>query len=263
MSQAERVRSQGKARQEKQSQLKKHQENMVKIKRSPNTVAIKYPEYREAFDFVDNLFPGSGVKDVTMYKVGPTLLARLGYGGAGGFYDRQTKVIIIASYQPKQRFNYPSRYNFNIKANITKDEVIAHELIHYCFVEEGGTSPSREMWEEFAYGWSLEYLRSKGHSDDFIIKYNFFPFLVDIMSNKALTWILGCNDITSKEYNAYSKFKQREFFKKYGLKWHKRRKEMAYKRGEEIIELYTRKAEEGTGCTKEITETSRFDLIDI
>ena len=42
----------------------------------------------EIHEYVDKLFPGSEVKDVTIYKVSPRYLERLGYGGAGGFYCR-------------------------------------------------------------------------------------------------------------------------------------------------------------------------------
>ena len=250
-------------REKSKKQIETHRKNMEKIRNSPGTKQIVYPEYKEAFDYVDNLFPGSNVKNVTLYKVGPKFLERLGYGGAGGFYDKDSKIIIIASYQPVNKNRCPARYNFSIKAKITKDEVIAHELCHYCFVEEGGSSPSRELWEEFAYGWTLEYLRNKSYSDNEIIKNNYFPFLVDIMSNKALKCILAENDISKEEYNSYSRYRKERFFKRYGMKWHKKRKEFAQQRGEELIKIYDKKIKEGTGCTKKITKTSRFDLIDI
>lgn len=263
-SKANRVVRAGKQRTQKGEEITKHFKAMDKIKASPNTVEIKYPEHKEAFEYVDNLFPGSEVKDVTIYKVSPIYLSKLGYGGAGGFYCRYSKIIVIASYSPKPKNRFiHSRYDFSVRAQITKDEVIAHELCHYCFVEEGGFSNSKEVNEEFAYGWSIGYLRSKGHSDDFIITKNFFPFLVEIMSKSAMKYVCDLDGVTQAQYNKFSDFKKREFGKKYGIRWHKKRKELAYKRGEELIELYDRKAQEGTHCTKEVTETDRFDLMDL
>lgn len=254
----------GEQREKKSKELSQHFKAMEKIKASPNTVQIKYPTYKEAFEYVDKLFPGSEVKDVTIYKVSPRYLERLGYGGAGGFYCRYSKVIVIAAWSPKPKRRYiQSRYDFSIRGEMTKDEVIAHELCHYCFVEEGGFSNSKEVNEEFAYGWSIGYLRSRGRTDDFIIKKNFFPFLIELVSPKAMKYALNLDGSTQEEYNRFSDFKKREFGKKYGIKWHSKRKELAYKLGEEIIELYDRKALEGTHCTKEITETDRFDLMDL
>ncbi len=263
ISKARQVSRSGKQREQKSEEFSKHQKSMAKIKASPNTQRINYPTYKEAYDYVDNLFPGSEVKKVGIYKVSPTFLTKLGYGGCGGFYCRYSKVIVISSWLPVNKNRYPSRYNFSIKAKITKDEVIAHELLHYCFVEEGGFSNSREINEEFAYGWSVGYLRSRGHSDDFIITKNFYPFLVEIMSKQALDYVLDLDGSTRAEYGRFSKFRQREFFKKYGIKWHNKRKELAYKYGEDLIGLYDRKALEGTHCTKEVTETDRFDLMDL
>lgn len=263
ISKANQVVRGGKQRKQKVTEFSKHEKSMAKIAASPNTKKICYPEYKEAYDYVNNLFPGSEVKKVNIYKVSPTYLTKLGYGGCGGFYCRYSKVIVISSWLPVNKNRYPSRYDFSIKAKITKDEVIAHELCHYCFVEEGGNSDSREINEEFAYGWSIGYLRSKGYSDDFIITKNFYPFLVEIMSKSALEYVLKLDDSTRGEYDRFSNFKKREFFRKYGIKWHKKRKELAYEYGEDLIALYDRKALEGTHCTKEITETDRFDLMDL
>ncbi len=252
-----------KNREKKKKQLEEHRKNMEVIKNSPVTDLIKYPEYKEAFDYVDNLFPGSNVKDINLYKTGAKLLEKLGYGGAGGFYDKETKVIVIASYQITYKNRYQHGYNFDIKAKITKDEVIAHELCHYCFTEEGGVSNSREIQEEFAYGWTLGYLREKGYTDDEIIKNNYFPFMVNEVSEKALKYILAINNIPKKEYNSYSEYKRRIFFKRYGKKWHEKRKELATKKAEELIELYSRKLIEGTNCTRKIVKYNRFDIMDI
>ena len=143
--------------------------------------------------------------------------------------------------------------------------MIAHELCHYAFVEDGRNyaAKRKELWEEFAYGWTLGYLRNKGYSDEDIIKNNYLPFLVEIMSEKTFSQILAQNDITRKQYNAYSKYKKEKFWRKYSLKYHERRKELAFERGWEIVNLYDKKMKEGPGSAKIKTKPNRFSFMDI
>ena len=54
---------------------------------------------------------------------------------------------------------------------MSKDEVIVHELLHYCHASIGSDTDIN-LSEEFAYGWSLGYLRAKGYSDEEIIENN-------------------------------------------------------------------------------------------
>lgn len=253
-----------KNRKKKKADLTKHSHNMEKIVSSITTVKICYPEYKEAFDYVDKLFPSSNVKDVVVYKVDPKTLEKMGYGGSGGFYDKMSKVVVIASYQLINKNVRRNKFDLNIKASITKDEVIAHELCHYCFVEEGGSSPSTNLWEEFAYGWTIGYFRNKGYSDEQIIKNYYLPFLVTSVSDKAFNYILAINSISEKQYNLFSKYKKNEFFKKNIKKYNDKRLELANEYGRNIIKLYSKKLEEGTFCFKEKEEKiNKFGLLDL
>ena len=87
-----------------------------------------------------------------------------GFGGAGGFYSKTYKVIIISGKQKQRKKTYADRYSVSAKLEI--DEVIVHELLHYCYFEEGKSNKSVGLNEEFAYGWSIGYLRKKGYTDD-------------------------------------------------------------------------------------------------
>lgn len=246
-------------RKEAQQQFELTQKNIEKIKR----IALKkvyYDDYKEAYDYVDALFPGADVKDVVVYKVAARNMAKMGYNGVEGFYDPVTKIVVLCG---AHRSSTPVNRAYHIEAKVSKDEVIVHELCHYCYVALGNRSVSSQMREEFAYGWSIGYLRKNGHSDERIIKYNFLPHLMNISYDEATRNILAQEKITAREYNAYSRFKQKEFKRKYGRRVFTRAKELAMEKGWRMIELYSKKLEEGTDYRGEEDNCDRFDLLDL
>jgi hypothetical protein len=235
------------------------QKNIEKVKNIA-LQKIKYPEYQEAFDYVDNLFPRAKIKDVMIYKVAYRDLVKMGYGGVEGFYDPVSKIVVVSGAHKKEpTFNKEC----SVVAKITRDEVIVHELCHYCYVFEGNRSTSVELKEEFAYGWSIGYLRGKGHSDEAIIKNNFLPFLINVSYTQATKNILAWAKITERKYNSFKNFERKEFNRRYGKKIFKRAKEIAMERGFKIINIYNKKLEEGTGFIDEAPNCNRFDLLDL
>lgn len=235
------------------------QKNIEKIKRIA-LKKIKYPEYKEAYDYVDNLFPAVHVKNVIIHKVMAEDLARMGYSGVEGFYEPVTKIIVLSGIHGSSNCG---DIEYRVEARVEKDEVIVHELCHYCYVAEGHRSISGEMIEEFAYGWSIGYLRQKGHSDDFIIRYNFLPYLMGIYNEKATTKILAQNGITTKQYNSFSNYRKKECNMTFGKKVFLLSKEMAMERGQQLIDLYSIKLEEGGYVESEDTnEYGRFGMLD-
>jgi hypothetical protein len=247
-------------REKSQKQFKQHVNNIEKIRK----VALKeihYPEFKEAYDYVDNLFPNVGVKDISIFKVEAKRLAKMGYGGAEGFYDSISKIVVICGAR-KEQIPYDKR--FYVSAKIQKDEVIVHELCHYCYFFEGHRSVSTEIKEEFAYGWSMGYLRQKGYTDEQIIKKNFYPFLINVSQEEALVNILAQKGISHREYESHSRFQRKEFNRRFSGKIFLRAKEIALDRGYQLIEMYNRKMEQGTGCLDEEQESmDRFDLLDL
>ena len=248
-----------KVRQENQKQYELTHKNIEKCKKIA-IKEIKYPEYKEAYDYVDKLFPRVKVKDVTIYKVAATALAKMGYGGAEGFYDPVTHSVIVCGARKQ---NPPANKRFYIKAKIERDEVIVHELCHYCYVFEGQRSISSEMREEFAYGWSVGYLRQKGFSDEQIVKYNFLPYLTGISYNEATKNIMARNDVSMYKYNNHTKYQRQQFNRRYSGKIFDRAKEIAMERGLKIIELYSDKIEEGSIFIDEEEDVDRFDFLDL
>ena len=133
---------------------------------------IRYPMLSEAYDYVHSLFPGANVKSVTIFKCPVPLMEKYGFEGVEGFYSILLKTIIIAGKRKKEGRPGP----FCVRAKIQQDEAIVHELLHYAYAAEGRTSVSSEMREEFAYGYSVGYLRGR-YTDEEIIEFNFLPYL--------------------------------------------------------------------------------------
>jgi len=217
------------------------QKNIEKIKKIA-LKKIKYPEYQEAYDYVDSLFPAAHVKEVVIHKVMAKDLIKMGFAGVEGFYDPVTKIVVISG---AHKSSYCGDPRYRIEAKVDKDEVIVHELCHYCYVDMGHRSISSEMREEFAYGYSIGYLRQKGYSDDYIIKYNFMPYLVSICEEDALTKILVQNGISMAQFHTFSNYKKKECDRMYRRKAFLLSKEMAKERGQKLIDLYSEKLEDG------------------
>ncbi len=217
------------------------QKNIEKIRKIA-LKKIKYPEYQEAYDYVDSLFPAAHVKDVVVHKVMAKDMIKMGYSGVEGFYDPVTKIVVLSG---AHKSSYCGDPRYKVEAKVDKDEVLVHELCHYCYIDMGLRSISSEMREEFAYGYSIGYLRQKGHTDEYIIKYNFLPYLMSICNEKATTKILAQNGITIAQYHSFSKWRKKECDRTYRRKAFLLSKEMAMERGQELIDLYSEKLEEG------------------
>jgi hypothetical protein len=248
-----------KLRKDAKEQYEVTTKNVAKIK-DIYLSKVEYPKYQEAFDYVDNLFPKVKVKNISIYKVAFRDLEKMGYGGAEGFYDTISKIIVVCGARPKTQ-NVDKRYH--VSAKIERDEVIVHELCHYCYFAEGKRSVSSELREEFAYGWSVGYLRQKGYTDDQIVKYNFLPYLIGLSFEEATKNIMVQNGVSTYDYNKHSKYQRKEFNRSYFGKIFRRAKEIANERGQRLIDLYSIKLEEGTGLIDEEVDVDRFDILDL
>lgn len=233
-----------------------HSENIEKAKRIAMR-KIEYPQYEEAFDYVDKLFPEVSVKKVILYKLTNKQFEKLGFGFAGGLYDKIGRTILIGGGSCKKTSKW--------SAKISVDEIIVHELLHYASIIMGVMMSSVEAAEDFAYGWSLGYLRYKGHSDDNIIKNNYLPYLVDFFSEKAFEEVIYLNNLSVEDYNNFSRYKKQSFYKRNYRKLEKIVEEKAWEKGRNIISVYDKKIKE-----KEMSHVSaddislnRFDCLDI
>jgi len=121
-----------------------------KIKNHSLTIAIKYPQYKEAFDFVHEHFPSAEVKNKRIYMCDKTFLDELGYTEIAGFYN--DVVDMIVAVKDSESYGY-----------ISEDEAIVHELLHSVSADKKD--------EEFAYTKSVLYFLKKGRDRDYIIRY--------------------------------------------------------------------------------------------
>jgi len=246
-------------REKEKKELESFNDKIYRIKNYAVKTKIEYPEYKEAYDYVDKLFPQINIKNVVIYRVNGEYLAKLGFGSAGGFYVKSSKMIVLSSLAGS--FRKKIRYNpRDICAKITKDEVIVHELIHYCFNQKDICKDS-DQHEEFAYGWSIGYLREKGYSDEEIIKNNFLPYLYNSVGNKIFSNILANHNIKLNEYNQYSAQKKNRVKREFGKEFHEKALKKSYEIGHQLIDIYSRKM---SGEQKEVEKKkSRFDFLDL
>jgi hypothetical protein len=149
------------------------QDRLNRIKNHPVTKRIMYPEYQEAFDYVDSIYSFANVRQAIIYKTSKFLLNEVGYKGIGGFYDTIGRVIVVTD-----QIEFDDSPNpYLVKAEFTMDEVLCHELIHYASNFKMPLS-SRHLEEQIAYGRSVGYLKAKGRSEEFIINKNMMPYLI-------------------------------------------------------------------------------------
>ena len=234
-------------------------EHLNTIKNDSRTEVIKFPLFKEAFNYVENIFPSLNIRDLSIYKVSPILLKKIGYNGVGGFFNTLSKDVVISSYLCSQN----SSLKFKLKAEV--DDILVHELLHYCYNISGMKSTSLFQIEEFAYGWSWGYLKSKGCSKDFAIKYNFSPFLAGFFYEKSFNWVLEDKGINRKDFDNYTQNRKNRFYLDNKIKIENKIFEYSYSLGEDIIKRYELKMEEKTtyGNIKTSVENNKVSLLDL
>jgi len=225
------------------SQSKFSAERMHKIQMHSGTQKITYTEksrYRESYDYVDNLFPNADVKNVTIYRVAKSCLSKLGLKNIGGCYDKLSRIVVISKELDFVSSGKDETWS-TITAKITTDEVIVHELLHYVSMHNSGSSGSMQMEEEFAYGNSLGYLRSKGHSDDRIIVYNFLPYFLNVSYSKNIVRkVLIENGYDVEDVMIKSESERKKIFKKLDKKLFEETKKIAIENARELIRIYSK-----------------------
>ncbi len=236
-------------------------EKSERIKKNSSTKKILYEDYKKSFDYVDRLFPDVDVRFIDVRQTTPLMLHKAGYDGIGGFFDRITKTVIVSAYSLA-----PVPFTkYTIKANLHKDEVIVHELLHYCH-NEIGANPSMNMKEEFAYGWSLGYLRDKGYTDEEVVRDNYLPYLYNVCYKEGFFNIINEEGVVYEKMSNATPRGRELMLSPLRNKIHKEVVRLATEKGMEIIRIYSKRIEEG-----EVYHSNRvnnpkhtvFDIIDI
>jgi hypothetical protein len=207
---------------------------LVRIRESSRTKRIVYPEMKEAYDYVNDLYPDAGIKNVVALHASSATLNEVGYRGVGGFYDHRTRVIVISnSVAPTETDDFES------SAEYTLDEVLCHELIHYGANYDKPLS-NRNLEEEIAYGKSVGYLRSKGRTDDFIIHKNMMPYLLSVVDRwEVLHRVLLKEGVAADAFAAMDSERQEALVDKYRVKLRREMLAEAREIGMRMVSLYS------------------------
>jgi len=225
------------------SQSELSAERMKKITNHSETQKIRYTtnsNYKEAYDYVDSLFPNADVKNVTIYRVAKSCLSKLGLKNIGGCYDKLSRIVVISKELDFVSSKKDKTWS-TITAKITTDEVIVHELLHYVSMYNSGSCGSMQMEEEFAYGNSLGYLRAKGHSDDRIIVYNFLPYFINVAYSKnVVRKVFVENGYDTDDVMAKPEPIRKKIFKKLDKNLFEETKRIAIENARELIRIYSK-----------------------
>lgn len=214
-------------------------QNIKKIKDHRRSQIIPYVNYPKSFDYVDKLFPKAGVRNAMVYECDRKFLNKFGYRGIGGLYSKVDKVIVIPD-----NLNFPQKGRIwnKVCANITLDEVLVHELLHFASDSQIKNTKSIQLEEEFAYGNSVGYLRSKGHTDDEIVDNNFLPYLMTIVNKEEITTkVLVKNDISLEQIKAMDVSSFTNLTIKFNREIFYEAKRVAREMGHKIISIYSEK----------------------
>jgi len=228
------------------------------IKSHEKTKEIKYPAYQESFDYVDYFFPSALVKEIKIYLCDHKLLFDIGLGKSLGFYSPISKIIIIANPDTIKEKSTTTLLS-SIRAKISLDETIVHELLHYASNITVKGYITRRAEEEFAYGYSVKYLINKGHSKKDIINNNFMPYLISIVNSKKIkNRILKENGYIKDDFLRFPSKKRKKILKELEPLLFKSVVSEARKIGKKIIKKYIDKKPEP------IEESnSDFDLMNL
>ena len=231
----------------------------AKIKKNASTKKILYEDYPEAFDYVGRIFPDIDVRSIDVRQASPLLLKKLGYEGIGGFFERITKTVVVSAH----RLIPQNAGKYSVSAKLQKDEVIVHELLHYCH-HTIGSNPSVNLKEEFAYGWSLGYLRSKGYTDEELIRDNYLPYLYNVCYKDGFFNILRQEDISVEKLRDSSQLRKERILNPLKNKIHKEVTRLAMEKGKNIIKIYEKKIAEGESYRNiNKPKQSLFDVLDL
>jgi len=218
--------------------------HIKKIKNHYSTKEIFYPEYKEAYDYIDELFPDANIKSVSVFVTNRKYLDELGYSAVRGFFNRIEKVVVLPNTEDIESPKSEGVWS-NIVAKTTQDETIVHEFLHYVSSMLPRPPTSTDLEEEFAYGYSVGYLKKKGYTDREIIKNTFMPYIISnvIDRRKIMKEFLVKEGIDLEEFKMLSDKRRNEITSKISQKKevYDAMVEAAYEKGQQIIDVYSRK----------------------
>ncbi len=172
MNRYEYVRQRRAYEQQLRDDAKKSAEVLDRIKKHFDTTLLGRETYPEAWQYVENLFPGISdkIRNTKVYKNENTAFcSKIGLPKeAGGLFFIKTSAILICWTR-----------------SFKDDVVIVHEMLHYCSQLLGSRFQNRLVEEDFAYLKSIRYLLSKGYDEKFIQEKYMLPHYFTHEMSKA------------------------------------------------------------------------------
>jgi len=241
---------------------------------------IYYEDMPLPFDYVDSLFPNKNIKELSILSLSRSkikniyqeLYKRMGYGdkklpfAAAGFYNISSKSIVVANdCVRKEKLFLGKNGNLSVQGAMEIDEIMVHEMLHYCYFDEGMSNSSKVLEEEFAYGMSLEYLFKKNRgTEDIIDKY--LPFFFSSLNIDVFVEALNNLNIKEKFFKVNNKsviFNKKKF-ELYRQSVELAIKQVLFDKVERFIEIYMEniQIQKLNNCEKHDQKTGRLGLID-
>lgn len=234
--------------------LKKLEEKYKKIKNDNRTDIITYKNNKKVYEYIDELFPKCNIKNVIIYMVSPKVLEKIDIP-AYGFYDIKNKYIVVAKYVGK---NYNKIF---IDNNWDVSITMVHEMLHYCYYDIGLRADSLHTREEFAYGYSVGYIKELGYSEDKIINLSYFMgYYLHRNISAAIKEI--CPSLQNNQSSINTKKAYQIYIKKEKRILHKA-KELARIEIKKMIKKYNNKLQSGDIPCKIIDDNKNYNKISL
>jgi len=206
-----------------QQEIKELEKRVNRIKSSVETTEKRIDDFPEIHAYLQKHFPKINLGDIPIYMTSPRVMDRNGFEDAGGCYINYFKAIFVKNrirVKDSGGGRFAAALYKKTSCAIDPEDVVMHELMHALSarVRSGAGARFRNNEEEFVYTNCVDFYRSKGRSDEEIIKTSFLPFCIqDAMSDKDVMlgfWSqLGIEFPVRKDYTKvdYEKKVQRLF----------------------------------------------------
>jgi len=171
--------------------IKELESRVEKIKSSVETELKSISDYPEIHAYFKEKFNKIDLSDIPIYSTSPRVMNRNGFKDAGGCYIDYVQSIFVKNRISIKNNGNSGRFATALykltSCTIDPEDVIIHELFHALSakVRSGAGARFRNNEEEFVYTNCVDFYRSKGRSDEDIVKTSFLPFCIqDVMSDK-------------------------------------------------------------------------------
>lgn len=158
---------------------------------------VTLKKFKSCLEYVLSRFPDADIADVKAFIISGDFVKKTFLEYAGGCYIPSLKCILLKSFNSKIKRKHKIDKLLDLHcANVPVDDIFVHELIHAVSHSYNRyTRISKHLEEDFVYTNTIDWLCSKGLSDDDIVLNNFLPFIIsDYVKKKDLdSFLLSLN----------------------------------------------------------------------